>query len=67
MTDRLETGLVWHRGKSRCESGACAEVARNGDVVLLRRHLTRTPRLPSAAMSGRQLRADMKEGDFDNV
>ena len=67
MTDRLETGLVWHRGKSRCESGACAEAARSGDVVLLRSTLN-----PDAALALRhdewdQLRADMKEGDFDNV
>ena len=36
MTDRLETGLVWHRG----EGGACAEAAGNDDVLHLRNTLS---------------------------
>lgn len=67
MTDRLETGLVWHRGKSRCEGGACAEAARKGDVVLLRSTLN-----PDAAVAFRrdeweELLVAMKNGDFDKV
>ena len=58
---------MWHRGKSRCESGACAEAARNGDVVLLRSTLN-----PDATLA---LRHDelgsatgrYEGGDFDNV
>jgi hypothetical protein len=40
MTDGLETGLVWHRGKRRGESDACAEAAGNDGVVYLRNTLS---------------------------
>lgn len=67
MTDRLETGLVWHRGKSRCESGACAEAARNGDVVLLRSTLNPGATVAFHHDEWNELLAAMKKGDFDNV
>jgi uncharacterized protein DUF397 len=67
MTDRLENGLVWRRGKRRCESGACAEAASKGDVVLLRSTLN-----PDAIVSFRRdewaaLLTAMKEGEFDTL
>jgi hypothetical protein len=67
MTDRLETGLVWHRGKRRCEGGACAEAASKGDVVLLRSTLNPDATLALRRDEWDQLRADMKEGNFDEV
>lgn len=67
MTDRLETGLVWHRGKRRCESGACAEAAGSHGVVFLRSTLS-----PDATFALRRDEWDalllaVKEGDFDSV
>jgi hypothetical protein len=67
MTDRLETGLVWHRSKRPCESGACAEAAGNDDVVFLRSTLS-----PDATFALRRdeweaLLFAIKEGDFDRV
>ena len=35
MTDGLQGELVWRRS-STCESGACVEVARTDDAVLVR-------------------------------
>lgn len=65
MTDRLETGLVWHR----CESGACVEVAvtADGERVLLRS--TENP--DDVAVLKRDewkgFRAEVKKGAFDQV
>jgi hypothetical protein len=67
MTGRLETGLVWHRGKSRCEGGACAEAARKGDLVLLRSTLNPDVTLPLRLDEWEELLIEMKNGDFDNV
>ena len=67
MTDRLETGLVWHHSKRLCESGACVEAAGDDDVVFLRSTLS-----PDATFALRRdeweaLLLAMKEGDFDNL
>ena len=67
MTDRLKTGLVWHRGKRRCESGACAEVARKGDVVLLRSTLNPDVTVAFRRDEWKELLVAMKEGDFDKL
>jgi hypothetical protein len=64
MIDRLETGLVWHRS---CESGACVEAAKAGEVVLLRSTLN-----PEAPVTLRrdewfEFLAGVKKGDFDDL
>lgn len=67
MTDRLDIGLVWHCGKRRCESGACAEAARNGDIVLLRSTLNPDVTVAFRRDEWQGLLAAIKEGDFDNL
>ena len=67
MTDRLETGLVWHRSKRPCESGACAEAARMGDVVLLRSDLDPDVTVALRHDEWKELLSALKKGDFDDV
>jgi hypothetical protein len=67
MTDRLETGLVWHRSKRPCESGACAEAAHRGDVVLLRSGLDPDVTVALRYDEWKGLLRALKNGDFDDV
>jgi len=67
MTDRLETSLVWHRSKRPCESGACAEAARTGDVVLLRSDLDPDVTVALRYDEWKGLLGALKNGDFDEV
>lgn len=67
MTDRLETGLVWHRSKRPCESGACAEAARMGDVVLLRSDLDPDVTAVFRFDEWKGLLSALKNGDFDDM
>ena len=67
MTDRLESSLVWHRSKRPCESGACAEAARMGDVVLLRSDLDPDVTVALRHDEWKELLSALKKGDFDDV
>jgi len=67
MTDRLETGLVWHRSKRQCESGACADAAPMGDVVVLRSNLNPEVTVALRHDEWNELLIAMKNGDFDDV
>jgi hypothetical protein len=66
MTDRLETGLVWHRC---CESGACVEVAVTGDGehVMLRSTENPDDRAVMDADEWKEFLAGVKKGAFDQV
>ena len=67
MTDRLEGSLVWHRSKRPCESGACAQAARIGDVVLLRGDLDPDVTVALRYDEWKGLLSALKNGDFDGV
>jgi hypothetical protein len=64
MTDRLETGLVWHR----CESGACVEVAAAGDEdVLLRSTLDPDTMVTLSRAEWNGFLAGVRKGAFNKV
>jgi hypothetical protein len=67
MTNRLETSLVWHRSKRPCESGACAEAVRMGDVVLLRSDIDPDVTVAFRYDEWKGLLSALKNGDFDEV
>jgi Domain of unknown function (DUF397) len=64
MTDRLETGLVWHR----CESGACVEVAVTGDGEVVLRSTENPDALAFLSRDEwKGFLAGVKKGVFDKV
>jgi predicted secreted Zn-dependent protease len=60
-------GLDWHKSRA-CESGACIQVARRGDSVLIGN--TNDPEGPVSMFTTDEWRnfiAGVKTGDFDGV
>ena len=67
MTDGSRDELVWHGG-GRCESGACVEVAKDGDTVLVRSSVR--PGVPPTTLSRDEWNgfiAEVKDGSFDLI
>ena len=58
---------MWHRSKRQCESGACAEAVRKGDVVVLRSNLNPEVTVALRHDEWNELLIAMKNGDFDDV
>jgi hypothetical protein len=64
--DRPERQLIWHRSQ-HCEGGACAEVASDGENVLLRESGSRENSLFTIGLSKwREFLARVKD-DFNSV
>ena len=67
MADGSDGELAWYRDK-RCESGACVEIAEDGDTVLLRS--TRNQKAAPVALSRdewREFLAGAKDGAYDAI
>lgn len=67
MADESDSELIWHGGP-RCESGACVEVAVDGDTVLVRSSMH--PEATPVALSHDEWNvfiAGVKGGAFDLV
>lgn len=57
---------AWRRARA-CESGACAEVRRNGDQVELRSSLAPERVIALTQQEWRVFRRGLAAGDFDEV
>jgi hypothetical protein len=67
MADGSRDELVWHRG-ARCESGACVEIAEDGNTVLVRSSVH--PAVPPTTLSRDEWNsfiAEVKDGSFDLI